>query len=152
MIRISKCYIRKLSLVLPLTMVLVVNATADPSGLVRASPPLTMARFYIIDSNGRSAPDKNIPMQTVLRDYRSSEARWKQSERRNRHAANKAEKPSDNRDPIRLRLNAPKAWQCELHGFFFTADGRCVQPVIHVKPVAPPMISRRPFRGSLTSK
>lgn len=152
MIRIVMCSIRRLFLVFSITMLPVVNATADSAALVPALPPITMARFYIVDSDGRSATDKNITTQTITQNHRSSEPLQKKLDRRERNVARKARKDSDSRDLIRLRSNATKAWQCERHGFFFTADGRCVQPVIHMKKITPPTISRRPFRGNLGSK
>ena len=152
MIRIVTRYIRKTLLVLSITMLPVVKATADLAGLIPASPPITMARFYVVDSDGRSASDKNIPTQTQTQDHRSSEPRRKKSDHWNRNVASKARKNSDSRESIRLRSNGTKAWQCERHGFFFTADGRCVQPVIPRKKITPPTISRRPFRGNMRSK
>lgn len=152
MIRIVTCYIRILLPVLSITMLPVVNATADIAGWVPASPPVTMARFYIVDSDGCSATDKNIPTQTITHDHRSSEPRRKKSDRQNRNVASKARRNSDRRDPIRLKSNAMKALQCERHGFFFTADRRCVQPIIHMKKITPSTISRRPFRSNLRSK
>ena len=152
MIRTSECYIRRLLLVLPFTIVSVVNATADPGGLIPVSPPLTMARFYIVDSDGRSAFDKSIPTQTMSRDHHSSEPRRKKSDRRNRDEARKAKNHSGSWNPMLLRLGSTKARQCERHGFFFTADGRCIRLVFHVKQGTPPMINRRPFRSNLRSK
>jgi hypothetical protein len=129
-----------------------VNATADPAGLVPESPPITMARFYIVDSDGRSASDKNIPTQKIMHDHRSLELRLKKFDRQNRDVASKARRSSDSRDPIQLRSTVTKAFQCERHGFFFTADGRCVWPVIHMKEITPLTISRPPFRANLRSK
>ena len=152
MIRIVNCYIRKLLLVSSITILPVVNATADPAGLVPESPPITMARFYIVDSEGRSASDKNIPTQKKIHDHRSSELRPKKFDRQNRDVASKARRSSDSRDPIQLRSTVTKSFQCERHGFFFTADGRCVWPVIHMKEITLLTISRAHFRANLRSK
>ena len=146
MIRISKGSVRKLLVVVPFVIFPAVKAAADPGQSAPASPPLTMARFYVVDSDGRSAADKDIVTQAVSPDQRSSEPRRKKSTRRPRHGASKARKRSDTSDSITPRWNAAKAWQCERHGFFFTADGRCVQPVFHFRQDKPATTGRRPIR------
>ena len=149
---ISKLCIRKLLPVSAFIIAPVAIATADPHGLASESPPLTMARFYVVDSDGRSVSDQSIPTQPRSQDQPSLEAWRKKSDPRQRYLANNAGERSDSGDLIRVRSNAMKAWQCEQHGFFFTSDGRCVRPVIHVKPVAPPTTSRPPIRRNLSSR
>ena len=146
MIRNLKGYVRKLMVVVPFVIFPAVKAADDPSQSAPASPPLTMARFYVVDSDGRSASDKDIVTQTVSPDQRSSKPRRKKSTRRPQYEASKAGNRSDNADSNTPRWNAAKAWQCERHGFFFTADGRCVQPVFHFRQDKPATTSRRPIR------
>ena len=149
MIRISKGHVRSWLLVVPFMTFKVANAADESAQLAPASPPLTMARFYIVDSEGRSASDKDIVAQTVPTEHRSSEPRRKKSIRRPRHGAGKARNRSGHRDTNVLRANAAKAWQCERHGFFFTADGRCIWPVIRVRQERPPPTRRPPIRTNL---
>ena len=151
MIRPSQCGIRKM-LLLTFAMLQVANAAADPAGLATASPPLTMARFYVVDSDGRSAADQNILTQTVSQDHRPSPPRRKKPDRRPRDVARKAGRRSDSQEPMLSRMNAAMAWQCERHGFFFTADGRCVRPVIHVQQARPPTTIRPPIRTKLSPR
>ena len=149
MIWISKCCLSKAVLVSAVTMVPALIAIADPAGPVSAAPPLTMARFYMVDSNGRSVSDRSIPVQTTEQYQRSVKPVQMKSDRRPRHSANKAREKSDSRDLVQPRSNETTAWQCERHGFFFTADGRCIRPVIHVKQAPPPTSSRSPIRRKL---
>lgn len=152
MIQISMCFIRQLLLASLLMMVPVAIATADPAGSVSASPPLTMARFYVIGSDGRSVSDRSIPVQTRSQHRRSSNPRQVRSDRRQRDVANNAREHSDSKDWMNSGRNKTTAWQCEQHGYFFTVDGRCIRPIIHVNQRPPPRISRRPIQGKLTPK
>jgi hypothetical protein len=152
MIWVSEHCALKWLLISALTMVPVVMAAAEPAGLALSSPPLTMARFYIVDSGGRSVSDEDIPTQANLNNQRSVETRRKKSYRQQQSLASKAREPSDSWRMKLVTLNETKAWQCERHGHFFTADGRCIRPILHVKSVPPRAISRRPFRRNLASK
>ena len=152
MMWMSTYCIRKVLLVFAFTMAPVVTASAETAGLVSASPPLTMARFYIVDSDGRSASDKTVPVRAPPQHERSSEPRQMRPDRRQRKRTSKARENSDSRNPAYSRLNQTTAWQCEQHGFFFTADGRCVRPTIRMKRSTPPTSSRRPIRSNRGSR
>ena len=149
---IARYCIRALLPLSVFTMVSPAIARADPADLASPTPPLTMARFYIVDSNGRSVSDEEFRTQIEPQRQHSSEPRRKGSNARKRERTSKVTKQTDKREPAFVKLNESKAWRCERHGFFFTADGRCIRPVIYVKQGTPPTIGRHPFRRNLTSK
>lgn len=149
---ISDIYIRLLSLVPLFTMAPFAIATADPGGMASSSPPLTMARFYVINNEGRSVPDEEIPTQKEPQDQQPLEFSLKKSNGRQRELARKGKEHSDNRVPVPDNTDISMAWQCEQHGFFFTTDGRCILPIMHVTKSPPGAISRRPIRRNSPSQ
>ena len=148
----SKYSIRTVLLVAASVLVPVMAASADPAGTDAASPPLTMARFYIVDGDGRSASDKSVPIQVRQQNQRSVEPRRTRSDRRQRQRMTKAREDSGSRDLVNSTSSKATAWQCERHGFYFTADGRCIRPVIYMKQVPTQSIDRRPIRNTLRSR
>lgn len=149
---LSKFCILFLALVLSCTMVPVVIAKADHGGMALESPSLTMARFYIVDSEGRSVPDANVPSEEKQQDKQSLQVPSDNSKVLQRDLSRKGRERPDDRDPTSAQLSASKAWQCERHGFFFTADGRCIRPIIQVLQSPVTAISRRPIRSNLATQ
>jgi hypothetical protein len=121
---ISHICIRLLLLVPLLTLVPFVIATGDPGEITSSPPPLTMARFYVINNEGRSVLDDNIPTQKEPQSQQPLEFSVKKSNGRQRDLARKGREHSDNRVPVPDNIDISKAWQCEQHGFVFTKDGR----------------------------
>ena len=149
---ISEICIRLLSLVPLFTMVPIVIATADPGGMASSSPPLTMARFYVINNEGRSVPDEDTPTQKEQQNQQPLELPLKKSNGRQRDLPRKGREHADNRLPMPDNRDMSKAWKCEQHGFFFTTDGRCILPIINVTKSSSGALGRRPIRRNSPSQ
>lgn len=94
----------------------------------------TMAAFYVIDSEGRSVLD--TPVVAVISSPNASPSRTVVTGRPSLKRKTWRKRGLSSVKSLRLKKkkhSAHRANRCERHGFYYTNNGRCIQPNLRGK-------------------